>query len=440
MRHYDDFSDVFEGLDVKSYSYLELKKFSDWLNEKLVGAQLQDAWTYEQGLVLQFYRQQEIFLWIDGNQAAPLVSALNKKPPIAKKQKPLGPFLNSHAKNLKWAGSDVDIGKGRVLEIALKAVDKFCLLEIQLIPKSFNILAQTTDKKISWEKPRDLPASLPQKEQADAQEIANRDWFALGQEHLKDFLSPKIGKSNMADDPRPRAVEKKEKALLMMRVAQSEDLSIAWQAFGEHLKISQEIPEQFAKFYKSSMSVAENRENAFRQAKLLKKKKSGNLERIQILENEIQKLKQEIQTIPYQSIKTEKASFGQMIMKKTESRGRKLKLSEQVDAVMGKSAKDNIDLLRAAQPTDLWLHLKDEPSAHVILVKPKNLEVPLSLIQQASDWLMTEMYTKKNRLAGRYEVIVVECRHVKPLKGDKHGRVTYHHGKTYSFVFSLASK
>ena len=427
------------AISPKSLTYFELKKFADWLNEQLVGAQLQDTWTFDQGVVLQFYRQQEIYLWIDANMQAPLLLALDSKPPLAKKQKPIGPFLNSHARNLRWAGAKVEFSKGRVLEIELKAGDRFCRLEIQLIPKAFNILAQTEDKKISWEKPRDLPVSN-QGPSMEAQEIQGRDWFAFGQEHLQNFLQPKTQKSSNSEDPRPRAVEKKEKALMEMKKAQELDLAIGWQAFGEHLKSSNQILPEFSQFYKSTMTMAENRENAFRQAKLLKKKKAGNLERIQILENEIDKLKQEIGSIPYQSIKAEKASMGQLIMEKTESRGRRLKLSDQVDAVMGKSAKDNIDLLRAAQPTDLWLHLKDEPSAHVIMVKPKNLEVSLSLIEKASQWLMSEMFSKKNRLEGRYDVIVVECRHVKPLKGDKQGRVTYHNGKTYSFVFSLASK
>jgi predicted ribosome quality control (RQC) complex YloA/Tae2 family protein len=33
---------------------------------------------------------------------------------------------------------------------------------------------------------------------------------------------------------------------------------------------------------------------------------------------------------------------------------------------VGKNAQDNFDLIDKAQPNDLWFHLKDEPSCHVI--------------------------------------------------------------------------
>lgn len=160
------------------------------------------------------------------------------------------------------------------------------------------------------------------------------------------------------------------------------------------------------------------------------------MERIQVLKQEIEKLKMELAEIPFEMVAQAKESIGQKIMQKSESKGRRLKLSEQMDAVMGKTAKDNLALLRQAQPTDLWLHLKDEPSAHVIIVKPKNLEVPQNLIQKASEWLIAEMFSKKkDRFGGRFQVIAVECRHVRPIKGDKHGRVTYHNARTYSFTF-----
>lgn len=422
---------------MKSLSFLELKNMADWLNQELVGAQLQDIWTYDQGLVLQFYRFKEIFFWVDANNSAPLISLLEAKPPFAKKQKPISPFLNSNAKNMRWSGGYVDPAKGRILMVELKNSQQICEIQIELIPKAFNLVARVGEKKISWAKPRDLPLSQNPIESLSDLEV---DWYEHGRQHLQGLIEPQAKGWSHKEDPRPRAIEKKQRALADMRKLLDEANVDDWQAFGEHLKHSSEVPAQFEKFYKSQMSVAENRDNAFHQAKLLKKKRAGTLERMQILEAEILNLKEDLVKTPFESLVSSLPSSGQKLIQKSDSKARRLQLSPQIDAVMGKSAKDNLAILRQAQPTDLWLHLKDEPSAHVIIAKPKNLEVSAAYIQKAAEWLMTEMFSKKKeRLAGRYEVIVVECRHVKPIKGDKHGRVTHHHSRTFSFVFSHAS-
>ncbi len=419
---------------MKSLSFPQLKSFGVWLQKQLEGSQLQEVWTYDQGLILQFYKFKEFHLWIDGNPVAPFLCLLEKKPPFSKKQKPLVPFLNSNAKNMRFIEAQVDVLKGRVITLQLAHSQSECEMEIQLIPKAFNIIARIGEKKISWNKPRELPESVAPSGDGEGEKI--EDWFEFGRQHLQEFLNPVKKSQSPKEDPRPRAIEKKEKALTEMQAALDEDKAIIWQEFGEHLKMNQDIPERFEKLYKKSFSLAENRENAFHQSKLLKKKKAGTLERIQVLKQEIEKLKIELAEIPFEMVAQAKESMGQKIMQKSESKGRRLKLSEQMDAVMGKTAKDNLALLRQAQPTDLWLHLKDEPSAHVIIVKPKNLEVPQNLIQKASEWLIAEMFSKKkDRFGGRFQVIAVECRHVRPIKGDKHGRVTYHNARTYSFTF-----
>lgn len=420
---------------MKSLTYPQLKSFSAWLQMQLEGSQLQEVWTYDQGLILQFYKFKELHLWIEANSVTPMICLLEKKPPFSKKQKPISPFLNSNAKNMRFYKSDVEMLKGRVITLLMAHSQAECEIEIQLIPKAFNIIARIGEKKISWNKPRELPASVVPIDGGGAGDQI-QDWLAFGREHLSQVLQPTKKSAGTKEDLRPRAIEKKEKAILEMQAALNEDKAILWQEFGEHLKSSKEIPEKFSSLYKKSLSAAENRENAFHQAKLLKKKKAGTLERIEVLKQEVEKLKKDLAEIPFGMVSEAKESLGQKIMQKSESKGRRLTLSDQMDAVMGKTAKDNLALLRRAQPTDLWLHLKDEPSAHVIIVKPKNLEVPQNLIQKASEWLVNEMFSKKKeRFGGRVEVIAVECRHVRPIKGDKHGRVTYHNARTYRFTF-----
>ena len=97
---------------------------------------------------------------------------------------------------------------------------------------------------------------------------------------------------------------------------------------------------------------------------------------------------------------------------------------------MGKSAADNMKLLKQSKPHDLWLHLKDYPSAHAIVHLQKNQSLSDSDLRKVGKWLLSEGLSKSQaEMGGKYGVVVVECRHVKPLKGDKMGRVTYHNAR-----------
>jgi predicted ribosome quality control (RQC) complex YloA/Tae2 family protein len=94
---------------------------------------------------------------------------------------------------------------------------------------------------------------------------------------------------------------------------------------------------------------------------------------------------------------------------------------------MGKSAKDNIDLLRKAKSWDYWIHLKDYSSAYAIIHRQKEQSVSEQDLIKCAQWLIKEgRNEKKTQIGGRFSVVVAECRYVRPLKGDKLGRVTYH--------------
>ncbi len=72
-------------------------------------------------------------------------------------------------------------------------------------------------------------------------------------------------------------------------------------------------------------------------------------------------------------------------------RGEKKRTDESVETfwvegykiMLGKSEKGNIDLLGRARARDLWFHLKDRPSAHVIVVTDKQ-NVPQNVIEAAA--------------------------------------------------------
>ena len=124
-------------------------------------------------------------------------------------------------------------------------------------------------------------------------------------------------------------------------------------------------------------------------------------------------------------------------MKKADAKARKIILSEGVEAVCGRSAKDNLAILRQARAWDLWLHLKDYPGAHGIIFRNKNKNVTSEQFQQVAEWVIRESSAAKGfRWGAKYEVIVAECRYVKPIKGDKIGRVTFTHPQVFTFSIS----
>lgn len=421
---------------MESLSFFELKNFGQWLQSEMEGAQLQDLWTNGQLLVLQFYKFKERYLLIDTKQQSPLVFYSEKAPRIDKAPKPLVLFLNSHGKNLRWKLCEVPVEKGRVLEVELSGGDRSCKIEIQLIPKSFNFIVEAEGKKVAWEKPRELPVS---KAPANSEDL-NVDWKAFGAEWFrKKFQNHSSEKpKNHAEallDPRLKALEKKKKALAAIEQQLATDSSAGWRQLGELLKISESIPAEFQKFYNPQKSRSWNLENAFSQAKHLQKKRFGTEERRNLLKKEILGLEQSIKNEPNAIPKPSNRPQASRLLEKTQSKGRRLQMEDGVEAVMGKSAADNLAILRQARAWDLWLHLKDYPGSHAIILRPRQKEVALAIIEKVSEWLIREsLGSQKIQWGVKYDVVVVECRHVRPIKGDRLGRVTYHHPQVYSFA------
>lgn len=415
---------------MKSLSFFELKSFASWLQSETEAAQLQDIWTNGQVLVFHFYKQKDLFLCVDLSAQEPAVVLIYKRPPVEKMKKPTVLFLHAHGKNLKLAKAWVQLEAGRILFLALESSERNCEIELRLIPKSVNVLVRAGEKKISWEKPKDLPAS----QSGSTDEPTEKNWLEAGQRWFDAKFKPKSGKiAASTQDPRLKTLEKKKKALNEIANKMQQDATKDWQQLGEALKISGEVPERLQALYDFKKSRSWNLENAFRQAKLLVKKKEGTLKRIEILKEEVIFLEKDLQKNP--ELRLQPKNQGRKILEKSESKGRRLPLETGVEALIGKSAKDNLLILRHAQAWDLWLHLKDFPGAHAIIVRPRNKEIGRELIQKVADWLIKESLSHEEvRFGGKYDVVVVETRHVRPIKGDQLGRVTYHHAQTYSFA------
>ena len=49
-------------------------------------------------------------------------------------------------------------------------------------------------------------------------------------------------------------------------------------------------------------------------------------------------------------------------------------LNENIEFLIGKNQKDNFDIIDMSRPNDLWFHLNDCPSCHVIAKLPENID------------------------------------------------------------------
>ncbi len=127
-------------------------------------------------------------------------------------------------------------------------------------------------------------------------------------------------------------------------------------------------------------------ENFFRRSKKAKQKAHGLHQERSNLEAKIRHLELFIQTLNDAKNPEEIA-----LLFPEKRSGSKLKTSdsiaefwfEGVKVSLGKSEKGNIELLRNAKARDIWLHLKDRPSAHVIISTDKQ-QLPDRLIEAAA--------------------------------------------------------
>ncbi len=433
---------------LKSLNFWELKSFVGWLDQQMEGAQLQNIFSNDLQLCLEFYLHQSKFLLIHLAQVSPLLALLSNPPRMLRATKPVALFLNSHAKNLRWQSAEVLEDQGRVVRISLGNSKKKVFLDVVLVPKFANLLVELIgeeQKQISWEKPKDLGVAQPPPPQLV--ELDWQDWSAQVAAELFS-VDRKVGVG--VDDflkTFEKSIEKKSKALVALRASLHSDEVQKWRDLGEALKFKQGLSAEQEKMCDSKLSRIENMNRAFQKAKDLEKKKSGSLDRIAILEKEVTELQTKLQNPaallnsslnPKASARNSDQKLSKGLLEKSETQGRRLQLETGFEAIIGKSAKDNLSLLRKANSWDLWLHLKDYPGAHAIIHFPRGKIVPQKMIEQVAAWVVRESL-KKSELSGAYDVVVVEARYVRPIKGDKLGRVSYHNPKTYRISLKTAS-
>ena len=440
---------------MKTPSFNELKTLVQYFSDELSSAQLQDIQCTEDGLILGFYRfgkePRTAYLVFDLDIPFPFVGLYLQSPwPHLKKIKPVGLFLNSHGRNLAFNSIRLLEGLGRVVEIQLGPVENQTLIQFRMIPRHTNLIVRKDKKSISWYRLKDLAIQTQSLDLMPAvdEEIRTIPDMMESWLHRRGITKNRghIAENNSNQSPYEKWKIKKNKDLTKKKKAteaiqsQIHDLiNFPWSEIGEHLKTygMNSLKPEWYQHIDGSQSASKNMQNCFAKAKAAEIKVIGARKRLNLVLEEIDSLS-DLSELAFEKALL-RSNQKQVVTKKdgrtVEGRYRKLVLENQdenknLTCYMGKSAQDNVSLLRKAKAWDYWLHLKDYPSAHAIIHRPKSQAIGLNEFIKVAEWLVKESLKEKKSFEGlKFAVVYVECRHVKTIKGDKLGRVTYHEAR-----------
>lgn len=413
---------------MKALNYLEVAALGRALKQKLEGAQLQAVWSYDQGLVLELYKYDSYWLVLDISMVLPFVGLFEKAPSFSKKPKPAALYIHAHLKNLRLVDVDLKLPKERILILTLAGGPKEGEIQLDLIPRAANLSVRAAGKEIFWDKPK--PVKEPSGFELPEQEV---HWDLLGKslEWLQWKSSPVKAERGPTTDSRPKKLLKLQKALGEIQQKLEQDPAEEFFNLGEALKWRQELSEAQKKLLDPKLSLRDNQERAFQKAKDLRQKKEGSLARLELLKVEIENIEKDIQENPIFK-QPEIVKNNVTGLEKAQVRGRKKQIAEDLTMALGRSAEENLQLLRKSQAWDLWIHLKDFPSSYGILTRTRNRNVSREELIEAAQWLVKETVAKKQSLKNeKLSVVFAECRHVRPIKGDKMGRVTYQNAQQF---------
>jgi len=408
--------------------------------QALVGAQLQDCVQSATEAGLGFYHDRKmVWLWFDLSPQRPLIVRFLNTPPLRKKiARPLTLFIKSRYVGRRLESVRADLSRGRVLTFSFfRAADEETtaplVIEAHLIPHAANLIATDGKSTVAESKPKELPVQVFTEQRVEPivrtwDEIATA-WQQLQTAAVTKQANVQLTDAGQREKKYQKAVEKKRAALERMAEELALKTSGAHRELGEWLKAqySLDVPDEWRELIDSKKSLSWNIEHAFYRAKENERKSAGTRARIAIVEAELQKLE-----------KTGPAKFdlpgkggaqkpNESLLARAAARGRRHQIASDLDVYIGKSASDNLALLRKAQAFDFWLHLRDHTGAHAILRRTRGRAVTDLEFQEAGRWVLEQSLglRVKGMKGERFDLLIVECRYVRPIKGDKIGRVNY---------------
>jgi predicted ribosome quality control (RQC) complex YloA/Tae2 family protein len=404
------------------------------LLKPLIGARLQEIETTDTDLVLGFYSFGELlWLWIDMNATRPCLLPWSELPfRVNGKKTPLNLFLRAHFRDRVLREVERSRAQGRVIHFYFGEAE----LEVRLFPHGRNIVARAEGKSLSWQKQKDLPEAKPSEDEP-FHLLPPRPLDALREEWCASRKERRTSKSG--DDVKERLLSESRRNLKAIAKVEEEldrKRQMPWRALGDWMKANQslDVPKEWEPFVDKRRKLSWNIEQAYGRARDVETKIFGTERRLEILREELHKL-ESLKSEPVARLPAEPERLPRQPLKNLDVSARTLKLNERVSVLAGKNAADNLKLLRKARPWDLWLHLRDFPSQHAIVFRNKGEKINDATLGKISEWFVRQHFgAKYGQHAGeRLEILVAECRHVRPIKGDRIGRVTYQNERVLIF-------
>lgn len=407
---------------MKSLSFKELDRTVDQIN-LYVGATVEDVVLNNNVLLLLLKnKHQKISFVVDMRPKPFLLVSEDRAPGLKKQTKPLVLFLKAHFLQSQFLSAQVQKEFGRLV---LLKFSENRTLELHLFSQARNIIARHGKTQISLNKVASLQPMGEVREDVAPRtpEEIFKEWMELGKQPQK----------TLEDSPRDleKSLNKKKQGLVDLEKKKNEFINSSWPLAAQWMSENRslEVPPEFREFADQDQSLAWNIERAFTKTKQIK-------EKIKAIEARTEALQKEIAYFSSQPPSTkQKISANKTAIE--GSKGRTKIISNQIRAFIGKSAEDNLNILRKSKAWHLWLHVKDLPGSHGIIAFDKSVKVPLEVLREVAEWVIEQSLSAKQRETWKgvkCEVIYCECRFVVPIRGDKLGRVTYKNEKVLSVV------
>ena len=421
----------------------------------LEGARLQEVVVARHSCGLGFYAHHEMaWVWIDLNPFRPCLIPING--PQAASVKPARPlllFLRAHFVGRQLIHVGRDLGLGRAIRFEFAADENEPReLEVRLWPHGQNVSARAGRSHVHFARPAPSEKvsthERVETNSARTLEVILSEWVESGGRGDK-AASPTAKQEKTpqvtAEIQLKKRIEKVESAIKKVEAEHLAKHDNPWREVGEWLAAHQSLaaPHALTTFVDQRKSLAWNIENCFSRAKENDRKILGTTERLAKLKSELAELQSVKDPLSFIEQSTrEKSSQAKSGQSKAAHRADKLKmrtlhLSADLRACVGRSGKDNLTLLRSARAWDYWVHLKDFPGSHGILFRDKGAKVSDELFAKVARWLVEATFGEKakSKAGDRFELLIAECRYVRPIRGDKLGRVTYANERVLAFRF-----
>jgi predicted ribosome quality control (RQC) complex YloA/Tae2 family protein len=385
--------------------------------ESLCGARLQSVYLKESAFLLELYAAGRTkYLMIDLSPGLPMTMLTHEPPWVLKSHtvKPTLLFMRSHFIGKRIEQIKPIKGYGRAFQIIFSEGHE---LQVRLFPRGINFILSTPDKKVSW-----LPVKALERSEAEGVDYKARTLEEIKSEYLSQVLK-KPGKVNL-EALKEQKIRKLNSAISKIKAEIIDKGAEPWTEIGHKLRLAQNLNIDVAlrKHLDHSQSFGWNLNNIYCKAKKQREKLDGLAARLNVLIKELKAVEcgELILKNKHQGAKRAEVPEGAWD-------GKRVELSSGHILLIGRKGRENLKLLRLAKAWDYWLHLKDYPGAHAILKRNKNETINNEVFKSAINALLKENFRakKEKHIGVAYDVLVVEVRFVKPIKGDRLGRVNY---------------